>query len=726
MSKGQKLKNDPISLDGIQGKVVVKRNSHGIPELKAEHFIDLCYGIGWVHACDRQLQILLMRILLKGQASEHLKNDPELIEIDKYMRWMNFLPDGDSEVARLTPDAKAQLEAYAAGFNHYLENHKTVYEFRLMGYKPEPWDIRDSILIVKIIGFLGLADAQSNMEKFLVQLIQNDIDEAKIRELFPYLTEPLDTEQVKKIKLAPPLIPEAVKWLGKLPKFLASNNWAVSGRLTESGKPILCGDPHLEINRLPSIWQETVMKIPGNTYLGATLPGVPGIGVGRSTHLAWSATYSFSDMLDYRIEECRDGQYRRKDGWKDFKVREELIRVKKGDPIVHKVYENEHGILEGDPYEPGYYLVLNWSAAKGCGARDVNALLSLLGNETVAEAMSSFVQVDSLPFNWVVADTQGNIGYQMSGRCFNRPQGVSGLMPLPGWEEKYNADGFLDNATLPSQVNPEDGVIVTANQDLNHLGQSKPINLPMGTYRADRARQLLLEKKGLTVADMKRMHADLYSLQAELFMKMIGPLLPETENGRCLKEWNLEYQSNSKGAMLFESVYMSLIYRVFGDNGFGREVVDHIMKETGLFNDYYANLDNILLDETSAWFNGEERKKVLSEAIAEGLKPRAVPYGATRKVMMSHMLFGGQIPRFFGFDHGPVELPGCRATIPQGQIFKSAGRTTTFSPSYRLIADMNTAELHTNIAGGPSDRRFSRWYISDMPDWLGGVYKVLG
>jgi len=88
-------------------------------------------------------------------------------------------------------------------------------------------------------------------------------------------------------------------------------------------------------------------------------------------------------------------------------------------------------------------------------------------------------------------------------------------MPLPGWEEKYNPDGFLDNATLPSQYNPEEGVIVTANQDLNYLGESNPINLAMGTYRADRARQLLLEKKGLTTDDMKRIHADLYSLQAE-------------------------------------------------------------------------------------------------------------------------------------------------------------------------------------------------------------------
>lgn len=712
-------------MGGISGRIDINRNAHGIPELKADSFLDLCYGLGWVHACDRQMQILLMRILLNGRMTECLKNDPELLEIDKYMRWMNFLPDAEGEIAKLTPDTKSHLEAYAAGFNRYLSDHGPVYEWRLFGYKPEPWEIKDSLLIVRIIGFLGLADAQSNMEKFLVQMVQNDVEASKIRELFPYLTDPIDTELLKKVKLSPPLLPEAVRWLGKLPKFVASNNWAVSGSLTESGKPILCGDPHLEVNRLPSIWQETVMKTPGNTYLGATLPGVPGIAVGRTSYLAWSATYSFSDMLDYRIEECKDGMYRRDDGWKPFSVREEVIRVKKGEPVIHKVYENEHGLLEGDPEEPGFYMALNWSVAKECGASDINALLALQQNRTVTEAMNSFVQVDSLPFNWVMADVEGNIGYQMCGRCFKRPEGVSGLMPLPGWEEKYNPDGFLDNATLPSQYNPEEGVIVTANQDLNYLGESNPINLAMGTYRADRARQLLLEKKGLTTDDMKRIHADLYSLQAELFMPLIAPLLPDTDNGQLLKEWDLRYTSESKGAMLFESVYMALIYRVFGDNGLGRDVIDHIMKETGLFNDYYANLDRILLTENAAWFNGAERDTLFKEAVEKGLDVAAAPYGSTRKVTMSHMLFGGQLPSFLGFDHGPIELPGCRATITQGQIFQNAGRTTTFSPSYRLISDMNTVALHTNITGGPSDRRFSRWYVSGMPDWLGGVYKVL-
>jgi penicillin amidase len=187
----------------------------------------------------------------------------------------------------------------------------------------------------------------------------------------------------------------------------------------------------------------------------------------------------------------------------------------------------------------------------------------------------------------------------------------------------------------------------------------------------------------------------------------------------------MRYDSHSKGAMLFESVYQALYRVVFGDHGLGRQVVDHIIQETSVFNDYYANLDAVLMRETSAWFEGKDRDELFRQAIEEGLGVEAQPYGQTRKVMLSHLLFGGKFPRFFGYDYGPVELPGCRATIPQGQIFRSAGRLTTFSPSYRFITDMATREMHTTLAGGPTDRRFSRWYTADVDNWVHGRYKVL-
>ncbi|HPV98938.1 MAG TPA: penicillin acylase family protein [Spirochaetota bacterium] len=719
------LSGSPVTLDTKGGKTTILRNGHGIPEISAKRYEDAYYGMGWVHAHDRQLQTLLTRLLLEGRAAETLSGEPALVEIDRYMRRMRFLPDPDSEIKKLDPEVRRHLEFYTMGFNHYLETHGAVFEFRLLGYKPEPWRIRDSLILGKIMAFLGLADAQGAMEKFLVQMVQNDLSEKKLRELFPYLSERIDYALLKKLELAPPLVPEALKWLSKIPKMTASNNWAVSGRLTASGKPMYCSDPHLEVNRIPSIWQEIVLRLPDNVVMGASLPGVPGIAIGRTKNLAWGATYSFMDMIDYRIEECRDGRYRRGKQWKPFAVREEVIKVKKGEPVVEKVYENEHGVLEGNPFQEGHYLVMSWSAARACGAGEFNGLLALPHARSAREAMACFRKLEALSFNWVMADSSGNIAYQMSGRLFKRPRGVSGLVPLPGWEKRYSPRGFVSPAHLPSALNPPEGFIVTANQDLNRLGKAKPINLPMASYRADRIAQLLKKKKKLTVDDMKRIHLDLYSLQAERFMRVLRPLLPDTDNGRILREWECSYTPDSRGATLFESVYRALIRTVFGDNGMGREVVDWVMNETGLFNDYYGNLDEILMNPRSAWFEGRPREELFKRAIKEGLTAKPEPYGKTRLVTLSHLLFGGKLPRFLGFDYGPIQLPGGRATVPQGQIFKSAGRVTTFSPSYRMIADLAEHALHTNIAGGSSDRRFSRWYMRDMENWLKGVYKVL-
>jgi penicillin amidase len=721
-----KLKRTPVRLDGNEGTVRILRNEHGIPEISADTVAGLMWGLGWVHANDRQLQTLLTRTLLRGRAAELLQPDDDLVALDVYMRRMNFLPDADEQIDRLASDTRRAMQAYVDGFNDWLAHHGPVFELKLLGYRrPEAYTLSDCLRLGKVFGFLGLADVQANMEKFLLQMIQKGVSDERLRELFPYLGDPIDRLLIEGLTLTEPLVPGAVAWLNRLPRFNASNNWAVAGRHTRSGFPMLCGDPHLEVNRLPNVWQEVILRLPGNTLMGVTVPGVPGLIMGRSRHLAWSATYAYMDMLDYRIERCRDGRYYRPDGWKPFAVRQEIIRVKNRPAMRIRVYENENGLLEGDPHTEGHYLALGWSGARGCGARDFDALIRMLGARDVETAMGLFRQVEAVAMNWVLADTRGNIGYQMSGRHFKRPDGVSGLLARAAWDDPRDGQVFNDPDDLPTLFNPSEGFIVTANQDLNYLGRSNPINLCMGSYRADRIVHLLESGSQLNVAYMQDMHYDLYSLQAERLMGIIGPLLPDTDNGRILKSWDLRYQADSEGAMLFESVYRALIDVVFGDHGVGREVVAHIFSATSLFNDYYANFDRILEQATSAWFDGQPRESLIRQAIAEGLDVRPVAYGKGRSVILSHLLFGGRLPRWLGFDYGPMILPGSRATIPQGQIFTHAGRSTTFSPTYRFIADMASDVIHTNLAGGPSDRRFSKWYLSDLRNWYQGNYKVL-
>src|SRR5208337_4188175 len=121
------------------------------------------------------------------------------------------------------------------------------------------------------------------------------------------------------------------------------------------------------------------------------------------------------------------------------------------------------------------------------------------------------------------------------------------------------------------------------------------INLPMSEYRSDRIMQLLEKRKKMDVEYMKDIHYDLYSLQAERFMKILLPLIPDTPQGRILKEWDCRYNTESAGASIFENIYRAILLRVFGDNGLGREAINYLMDETGIFNDYFVNFDNIIM-----------------------------------------------------------------------------------------------------------------------------------
>lgn len=720
-----KFDKDRNILPGADGKIRIQRTSHGTMEIRAKTPRDLAQGLGVVHGLERQLHTLLMRIILQGTAAEHLAGDQAMIDLDLYMRRYDLLPDPQAEVQKLQPAVKEQLEAYCAGYNLVLEHRKPVWEMRLLGYRPPPWRVIDCLLLAKAFGFIGLIEAQGAMEKFLLQMIQKGVDQARLRELFPYLSEEIDYDLLGQIKLDPPVVPAQVRWLAALPKFNASNNWVVSGAHTQSGLPLVCGDPHLEVNRLPGIWQEVIMRLPDNNLLGVTIPGMPGLVLGRTDHLAWSATYSFMDMIDYRIQRCKNGHYEHQGVLKPFQERPQTIGVKKGKPREVVFYENPHGVLEGDPHQQGLYLTMGWAGRQDCGADLFNTALNLDHARTVQEAMGLLQGLHCAPFCWAIGDSSGNIGFQMSGRYHNHPPGVSGLLPTPGWDSAFDPDGYIQGEALPSQYNPEDGIIVTANNDLNHLGQSDPINLPMGAYRAQRIEQLLRQGHEFTVADMKRIHQDLYSLQAERLMAVITPLLPQDAKGDILRNWDFTYRADSRAATLFESIYRKLITVVFGQGGVGEEVVDYLFAETGVFNDYYANFDDILLQPESTWYGQQGREELFKQAVAAGLQAEAAPYGSTRRVVLAHLLFGGKLPRWLGWDRGPIELPGSRATIPQGQIFNSGGRQTTFSPSYRMISDMATREMHSNITGGSSDRRWSQWYNNETANWLAGVYKVL-
>ncbi len=698
----------------------IVRDTNGVPHINAQTLGDAYWGLGYCHAHDRGLQLLLTRILGQGRAAELLSGDDETVEVDRFFRKMNFGDALESQLELLTPESRELLDQYCAGANARLEQ-KTPWELRLMGYKAEPWLPVDSVLMTRMTGYVGLAQSQGEIERFIVEMVQGGIGREKLEALFPGLMGNLDEDLLRQVTMTERMVPESALWRRVVPSMTASNNWVVSPAKSVTGNALLANDPHLETNRLPNVWCEAAMAVGERYVVGAGMPGIPGVIIGRTNDVAWGATYTFMDGIDFWVEQCRDGQYLKDGVWHDFAKRTETIKRKKQSPLDVTYFENDHGVLEGDPNTEAHYLASRWASADS-GARSLNAFAGMWNAKTVEEGMACLGDIETA-WNWVLADGSGNIGYQMSGMLPKRGQSVNGFVPVAGWDSANDWQGFHHHAELPRAVNPEQGYFVTANHDLNSWGTESPINIAMSGHRANRITAMLEAKEKLTLQDLQTIQYDDYSLEAERFMTSIRDQLPDTPAGRALRDWDCRYAPESDGAVVFEAFYRELYNEVFGKAGLGPDVMAHVWKETGLVVGFFQNFEDVLLAEDSPWFEGRSREDMYAAALERALETEVAPWRASNHLIMKHLLFGGRLPRFLGFDHGPVALRGGRATPHQGQIFRAGNRDSSFTPSFRFVTDLGTNELFSNLAGGPSDRRFSKWYVSDLDNWVSGKYK---
>ena len=665
--------------------------------------------------------MLFMRILGQGRISEILDSSDESLQIDTFFSKMSWHRSQPSETG-LSLRAQTACEAYINGINAAFKQ-STPWELKILGYQPEPWSMADIYLLARMGSYLTLAQSQGEIEQLIIQMVKKGVSRAKLDALFGDALQGMDEELIQKVKTSIPFVPNSVKWNAGSTRFMASNNWVISGRKAASGKPILASDPHLEINRLPSVWYEVVLTKADRYAIAATMPGIPGMIIARTPHLSWGPTYTFMDTIDSWVEQCKDGCYRKGEQWLPFRERNETILRKKKKPVNIKFFENEHGVLDGDPSVDEYALATRWTTTHA-GPRSINKMIELWDADTVDVGMNTIGALEPA-FNWVLADQEGNIGYQMSGLMPKRREGWSGLYPVKGWDPENDWQGFIDHVDLPRCINPDEGFFVTANQNLNTYGNAKAINVCQGPYRSDRLSDLLAQRDDWTAEANIALQLDTYSVQADPFLELLQGKLEGGGNAKILKDWNRHYELDSQGAFLFEDFYRRLRKKVFGSLGLGEEVIDFLSDQTGIFADFFIGFDEVILRKDPAWFDTNTREECIAEALNETLSITPEAWGKNRNLVLSHILFGGKLPLCLGFDRGPVPLKGGRATPHQGQIYQADGRATSFAPSIRFITDMAQDNAQTCLVGGPSDRRFSKWYASEIKDWEAGRLKLL-
>ncbi len=714
-----------LSIEALSGNVYLRRVKEGFPVIQGEKSEDVYYGLGFMHGLDRILQMSITRLMAQGRVSEELSSTDETIAMDRHFRWINLSRDLDHEKKRLKSETKDILQAYCDGLNTAVKENGPPLEMKLSGYRHEPWTITDVLLLARTIAYTGLTQSQGEGEKFIIELLQKDIDDDMILELFPAIKGRIPKRlrgYLKALRTWQPLAGPDKSWKYRAAGFSASNNWTVRKGKSAEEKPVLCNDPHMAL-MLPSLWYPVLMKTEKGYVSGATMAGAPLVLAGRNNRVAWGVTYGCADVMDYFIEDIREGRFRREKKWERCGVRTEILKPKRKPIQSWSVHETDHGTIEGKITADGYYLSLAWSGfEKGATAETIDSLLKLHGSKDVKEGMKNCSRLKLAAFNWVLADRKGDIGYQMSGNIPKRKG--SGLLPYYGWEKDSKWKKMVRVEKLPAVHNPGSDLIVTANQDLNRLGKVKAITLPMSGWRARRISELLRKNKKNGPEEMASIQRDDYSLQAEAYMKILHPLLPESEEADPLLNWDLRYSPDSRGAALFENFYRELVLIVFGEKNLGRDAMEYLMDRTSVFAMFHGHFDAVLLASKSGWFRGSSQEDLFIEAANRVLSKKSAPLKSRQKTRLKNLVLPGIMGRLPCFS-SPLPLYGSRATVTQRQEIYFQGETVTFGPSLRMIATLDDDRLMVALPGGPSERNFTPWYRSALGGFRKGEFAVL-
>lgn len=726
---------EPIENKFARRQFTAFRDENGVPHVDAPSWREAIYALGYLHALDRPTQMLFSRTVASGRASERIADTHELQETDQFFRKAALYRNVEREVRLLRDEIFDHLTVYCEGVNDGMKQAGRSLPMWAVGFRPQPWNQQSVMLIGNLLSFGGLAVGQQHTERLMVELIQTGIRDDRLREWFAPRLDDADFELLRQVKISSQLSDEALELITDLPRLAGSNAWAVSPARSASGHALLASDPHLEINRLPAIWYEVCLRWEGDYVMGATLPGCPLFAVARTSRLAWGVTYMKGDTSDFFIEDCRPGgttgwQYRRGDGWHDFDLREEIIEHKDGEPETLRFYESPQGILDSDPDVdgPGYHLAVCWTGHFEGSGRSLGVWLDLVTSGNVLEAMAVVRECPQPSLIWIFADAEGHIGRQAGGWFPRRRRGHNGLLPVPAWDERNHWRGLLAKDRLPSEYDPPQGFVSSANEDVNLPGGPELISTTLADYRKRRIVERLEELPQATITDMQELQYDVVSLHARDLLPMFLPHMPEGEIKDRLANWDFRYSPDSVEATLFQHLYTAVLLEVFGhEKGFGWRRMLYLCTRIGYSTMVLTSADLILKKEKSLWWENRDKGELIHTAADRLLLEKMEPWSTTNSFHFANRFFEGRLGgHFLGFHTPPMPMPGCHATPFQGHLLRTATRETSFAPSYHFVTDLGTDEAWTNLPGGPNESRFSKFYKNDIPRWATGEYKRIG
>ncbi|MFZ5629635.1 MAG: penicillin acylase family protein [Spirochaetota bacterium] len=758
-----------LTVQGLTADVEIRRDSLGVPHIKAQNLNDMAFGAGFAMASDRDFQIEFLKRMAYGRLSEVLGK--ETVGVDMYMRSLSFATLTRRNFERLSPKMQALLKAYAAGVNAKRRAYpKTQAEYLILSIGTEEWQPQDSLALYQLFSFLL---ASNHVEELTFLKLAAKLGVEKATWLFPvYENEPLPFEEAahlkdldwKKISANEPVLGAALhdaasRWQALIPSLPASNNWIVAPSRAKNGKSLLANDTHLQMS-VPALWYMMNLECPEYRAAGVALPGTPVVALGTNGTIAWGATMVMADNQDIFLEQLREQggkqQYLYKGQWVDAATSEEEIQVRWSEPRKFRKIRTRHGVLLNEALLnnfPDKHLALGlrsdyglaYKTSVGANETTLEGIFAMASAKTMRDARLALDKVTGIYLNVVYADEK-NIGWLATGRYPAR-QGASGLFPRIGWTGEDEWQGYYASSENPSVLNPKDGYWATANHriwdDSSELWVSSSW---YGADRADRAKELLAAGKQHTAEDMAKFQGDVVSHTArktrellfsrEFFaeLKAAIELLPPADRSRAeealslLKDFDGSLNKDSAAAAVYENFVSAMAVLAFADelDGHGSPLWENFQglnkRSYNAVQDHLlARADSPFWDNTQTPEKQETKAMIFAAALAGAIADCEKQMGKARdqwswgkihQYYWQHQFTKKAGYFSFYFNRGPQPAGGDLHTLNQAGNLWGDSHNVWLIPAMRFVVDFSAEEpaqliLHMGVSGNAESPHYA-------------------
>ena len=741
-----------ILANDLKGDVDVYMDDRLVPHIYADNDEDAYYVQGYLHAKYRLWQMDFQTRVAAGRLSEIAGADK--LSIDRFFRRLGMVYGAEQTEAYINeknPVMKATVDAYTAGVNAYLKQlapEDLPFEYKLMNFEPEAWTPKKTYLFLMFMSYdltgrSASADLQlTNTRDYLGydlfdQLYTNQQD--SLDPIIPIGTayaepsivpvKPMSSDMVYLKKTPQVDIAKVVETPEAPDPNNGSNNWAVGGSMTKSGKPILASDPHLGLN-LPSLWYEVQITTPTHSTYGASFPGSPAVIIGFNDSLAWGVTNAGRDVLDYyelKFKDTTQNEYWFNGAWKSVTKRVEVIKVKDSADVIENISMSHYGPVMFDAYyknpqSNGKNLAVKWTALNASTGVETFYQLNRAKN---IDDYSKAIQLWKCPGqNFVVATKTGDIAIKQQGDFVARWD-RQGDFIMPGEDSSYDWQGIIPFEENPMILNPERGFVSSANQKSTdasypyYLGTASSFPL----YRGISVNQQLSGRSQLTAQDMQALQTNNYNVFAQqarpALMKFVELNKLSQEAQRMvgtMTQWNLYNDPSEKGSTIFKLIWDSVENAVWGDELAGSLIPLTEPESFVLLEQMNRDSNFRVADDIRT----KDKIESLKEQVLLGIEKATVKCLELEKEnKLSWEAF--KATRVLHLTKIPA-LSRLNLSIGGGEHIINATRENN-GPSWRMVVHLtDEIEAYGLYPGGQSGNPGSPYYDSFVDYWAAGKY----